>query len=336
MTDSITNINDKKDFPTSVPGILKDEEKYQNGGNSEKTVLDAELNSRPNYSARNLDNNKFDSIGIVIPDISNPFFAYLTRSIHNYAHKFGYSIIVCDTNENLELEIKHLELLLTKGIAGFIIMPVGQRYDHIESALKAGLPMVLLDRYFDNLDACSVLVDNYKGAYDAAEYMIRCGHTRIAIIQGLPDTNTSKDRLRGYTDAFEKNGIPIDKRLIVGNDFRKENGYVEAKILLNNANPPTAIFATSDLITLGVLQAIYEEKKNIPEDISLIAFDDIDYAPFLACPLTTVAQPKEVMGELAVKLLIENINNHTIKKKTKMVLQPELILRDSVKCIIKK
>jgi len=177
-------------------------------------------------------------------------------------------------------------------------------------------------------------VDNYQGAYDAVDYVIRSGHSRIAIIQGLPHTYTSTKRLEGYKDALKKHHIDVDSTLIVGNDFRKENGYIETKFLLNLEKPPTAIFATSDLITLGALEAIYEDKLRIPEDISLIAFDDIDFGPFLISPLTAVAQPREMMGEIAVKLLKEQIDNQTGSKEPKrIVLKPELIVRGSVKLL---
>lgn len=312
--------------------------KFRISKDTEALVLKAaqELNYRPNQLARGLRLKKTQTIGLVIPDISNPFFACLTRSIQKTAHRSGYRVVVCDTDENQELEVEHIDLLLSTGVDGLIVMPVGQEFKHLESVRRKGACLVLVDRCFDEFDASSVIVDNYKGAYEAVEHLINAGHTRIAIIQGLPHTYTSNKRLEGYKDALTNHGIPIDNRLIVGKDFRKQNGYVETKFLLSMEARPTAIFATSDLITLGALEGIFEEGLSIPDDVSLVAFDDIEFAPFLVAPLTIVSQPREMMGEIAVKLLveeIENARNLQAGKAKRIVLTPKLVVRDSVRVL---
>jgi LacI family transcriptional regulator len=290
-----------------------------------------DLSYRPNELARGLRLKKTNTIGLVVPDISNPFFAYVTRMIQKYSHQFGYSLIVCNTDENLRTEIDHTNLLRNKGVDGFIIMPVGVNYSHIEDLMKNDIPIVLLERSFDELTTNTVVVDKYSGSYEAVQHLIDMGHKRIAIVQGLPNTSTNNERVKGYVDALADNHISIDHSLIVGKDFRQENGYVETKLLLNLGNPPTAIFTTSDLITLGALQAITEEKLNIPDDISLVSFDDIEFAPYLVSPLTVVRQPRELMGEVAVKLLIEELQLSNKNQKKKIVLKPNLVIRKSVK-----
>src|SRR5574341_255528 len=302
--------------------------KYRISRETEKHILKAarELNYRPNQLARGLRLKKTQTIGLVAPDVSNPFFANIIKSIQSAAHKLGYSLVVCDTDENLELEIEHLDLLWSKGVDGLIVMPVGQKFQHLEQFLKDGVSLVLLDRGFEELKVSSVAVDNYSGAFEAVEHLIDYGHIRIAIIQGLANTYTNNGRVQGYTAALAKHGIPIDDSLIVGRNFGKENGYIETKLLLKMKNPPTAIFATSDLITLGVLQALFEEGLSIPTDISLVAFDEIDFAPFLTCPLTTVAQPKDIMGEIAVKLLVEQMLNQKMAEVKQIVLKPKLLV----------
>lgn len=323
---------------STVSRVLnKNTTRYRISKNTEKLVIKTakELNYRPNQLARGLRLRKTHSLGLVVPDISNPFFAYVTRSIQNVAHSLGYSLMVCDTDENLALEVEHIDLLCGKGVDGLIVMPVGQKYHHLERLVNEGIPLVLVDRCFDRLSTNSVIVDNYAGAFDAVEHLINHGHARIAIIQGLPNTYTNNSRFQGYKDALSKHGIPVDDLLVVGKDFRKENGYVETKLLLGMEKPPTAIFSTSDLITLGVLQAVFEEGLNIPDDISIVAFDDIDFGPFLMCPLTTVAQPRESMGEIAVKLLVEQMKNGVKKETRRIVLKPKLVVRDSVRQIAK-
>jgi len=289
-----------------------------------------ELSYRPNQLARGLRTKRSHTIGLLIPDISNPFFAYLTRVIQRITHELGYRLFVCDTDEELDLEVEHVRLLASTGVDGMIIMPVGQQYGHLEFLNKKNIPFVLIDRYFHELNVSSVTVDSYKGAYAAVEHLINFGHDRIAIIQGLPHTYTSTKRLQGYKDALAHHSVPLDEALIVGNDFRKENGYIATKFLLDMQCPPTGIFTTSDLITLGAFQAIFEEKLEIPEDVSLVAFDDIDFAPYLVAPLTTVAQPREMMGEIAVKLLMEQIDGETKVDARRIVLEPQLMVRGSV------
>lgn len=307
--------------------------KHRISGRTQELILRVaeEFKYRPNQLARSLRLKQTHAIGLIVPDISNPFFAYVTRSIQTSVHRMGYSLVVCDTDENLDLEIEHTNLLLSKGVDGLIIMPVGQSCEHLRKVRKEGIPFVLVDRTFDELEASSVVVDNYRGAFEAVEHLIAHGHTKIGIIQGLPNTSTNTGRLKGYLDALAKHGITPAEELMVGNSFRTESGYVETKVLLSIPSPPTAIFATSDLITLGVLEAIEEENLSIPNDISLVVFDEVDFGPFLKCPLTTVAQPKENMGELAVKILVDQLKSKQKKETKHIVLKPTLVKRDSVK-----
>lgn len=305
--------------------------KYRISADTQAVILRAaeDLGYKANHLARGLRLKKTNTIGLIAPDISNPFFAYVIKQVQHVAHGLGYSLIVCNTDEDVEMEEEQVNLLYRKRVDGLIAMPVGQRYDHFEEWLDRGGPLVMLDRCFDALDVDTVVVDNYRGAYEATEHLISFGHERIALVQGLPGTYTNTARLRGYRDALSAHGIAVDEALVVGGDFRRERGYIETKLLLGLDPPPTAIFATGDLITLGALQAIYEEGMSIPEDVSLLSFDDFDFASFLRCPLTAVQQPKEAMGEMAVKMLVERLDDGE-KERRRIVLKPKLIVRDSV------
>jgi LacI family transcriptional regulator len=306
--------------------------RYRISRDTEKIVLKTarELNYRPNQLARGLRLKKTHTIGLVAPDLSNPFFAYIIKSAQTAAHQTGYSLVVCDTDEDLKLEIEHVSLLQSKGVDGLIVMPVGQKFQHFESLVNHHVPIVLVDRCFDEIATHTVVIDNYGGALEGVEYLIQNGHRRIAIIQGLPNTYTSRERFRGYQDAHKKHGIEIDESLVVGDDFRRQNGYIETKFLLRMSRRPTAIFTTSDLITLGALQALNEERLEIPKDLSIVAFDDVESAELFRCPITVVAQPKENIGEMAVKLLTDQIQNPNRYEPKHIVLKTELILRDSV------
>jgi LacI family transcriptional regulator len=315
--------------------INKKTKKYRISKEVEQLVLKAakDLNYRPNQLARSLRLKKTQTIGLVAPDISNPFFAQIIKTIQTELHKLHYSLVVCDSDESLELEIEHANLLFSKGIDGLIVMPVGQQYDHFQFLLDNGVPVVTVDRGFDELKTSMVVIDNEDGAFAAVEHLIRSGHRRIAIIQGLPDTFTTNGRLKGYRDALKRYRVPVDESLIVGKDFRKENGYIETKFLLKSAQPPTALFTTGDLITLGAIEAINEERLRIPQDISLVAFDDLESASFFSCPITAISQPREALGEMAVKVLYDGIRNPGRSEPRKIVLKPSLVLRNSVRVI---
>lgn len=291
------------------------------------------LKYRPNQLARGLRLRKTHTIGLLAPDISNPFFASVTSRIQNVAATYGYSLIICNTNEDQSIEIEQTQLLFSKGVDGFLIMPVGLSFKHLQTLRQEGIPVVLIDRCFEELPFDSVVIDNYRGAYHAVNHMIEYGHERIAMIQGLPHTYTNDGRVKGYRDALREHHIAVNPRYIVGRDFGRENGYREAKRLLTGKTPPTAIFLSSDLIALGALQAIFELGLQIPDDISLVAFDDIDFAPFLVSPLTVVSQPKDSMGEIAVRLLMNAISGTNHTRPITEILQPELIVRSSVKKI---
>ena len=305
--------------------------KHRISAGTEALILQAaeDLNYKANHLARGLRLKKTNTIGLIAPDLSNPFFAHIIKRVQKIAHGLGYSLIVCNSDESLEMEVEQVSLLYRKRVDGLIAMPVGQRYDHFEEWLDRDVPLVLLDRCFDTLPVDSVVVDNYRGAYEATEHLIAFGHQRIALVQGLLGTYTNTARLQGYRDALAAHDLEVDERLVVGGDFRQEKGYIETKLLLNLDLAPTAIFAAGDLITLGALQAIYEEGLRIPDDVSLLSFDDFDFAPFLRCPLTAVQQPKETMGEMAVKLLVERFENRG-REHRRIVLKPELVLRHSV------
>lgn len=304
---------------------------YRISPDTEEVILDAarKLKYRPNQLARGLRLKKTNILGVVAPDVSNPFFAYIIKRVQNVAHQLGYSIVVCNTDENLEQEIEHVNVLYRNRVDGLIAMPVGQDYRHFQEWVEKGRPVVLLDRCFEGISTSKVLVDNFSGSYDAVAHLIDHGHERIAFIQGLPGTFTNTERLRGYHAALADHRIPVNDEMIVGGDFREENGYLETKLLLMMADPPTAIFATSDLITLGALKAIYEEGLTIPDDVSMVMFDDFEFAPYLKCPVTAVRQPKELMGEMAVKLLVDELKGES-KGGRRVVLKTELVLRDSV------
>ena len=333
MPATLSDIADRAGVSVStVSRVLNNKaQKYRISSETEQRIQQAAeaLNYRPNQIARGLRLKKTNTIGLIAPDVSNPFFAYIIKRVQSVAHALGYGLIVCNTDESLDQEIEHLNLLYRNRVDGLIAMPVGTEYAHYLDWTERKIPLVLLDRCFDQMDVDSVVVDNAGGAYAAVEHLILAGHERIAFIQGLPGTYTNTARLEGYRAALRDHGIEYNPQIVVGADFRQENGYMEAKLLLSLSDRPSAIFATSDTITLGALQAIYEEGLSIPRDVSVVMFDDVDFAPYLRCPLTAVRQPKELMGEMAVKMLVDNLSGERRGSK-RISLKPKLVQRNSV------
>ena len=277
---------------------------------------------------------KIKKIGLILPRIGDPFFGKIGQVISQLLlQQFDYQMVLYTTENRLSLEKKAVELLMDQDVKGIIAAPDGKKPEHLEEIIKFGIPLVLFDIQIDGLDSDSIVVDNEYGTYTAIKYLIDNGHQRIGIIINLEYLYTMGDRLRGYRRALEEAGFPIDESLIIKKHDRTDRGYIETKYLLSLKNKPTAIFTANNLVTLGALEAIHEEKLRIPEDISLIGFDDFVLAPHLNPPLTVVSQPEENIGRMVVRTLIERINNPSLAKK-KIVLKTNLIIRNSAKNLL--
>jgi len=295
----------------------------------------SKLNYSPNPMARGLRMNKTMIIGVIIPDIANPFFSSVAKIVEDITRKTGYSIILCDSLENEEIEQHSLKIMQSRNVDGILIAPVGLSANQIKKIQDDGIPIVVIDRYFRNSDLPYIGSDNYQGAYDAVEYIIKNGHKRIAIIKGIDGTVPSDERVRGYREAIENNGLQFDESLVVGDSFGEQNGYLETKLLLQHEKPPSAIFASSNLISLGVLRAYADVGLSVPDEMSIVAFDEQPYSRFLKTPMTTVEQNKKEIGYAAMKLLFQQMENKQILRSQSLILPTTLIKRDSVKNIIK-
>ena len=290
-----------------------------------------EFNFVPNQLARGLRLKKTLKIGLVIPDISNPFFAGIARQVTLGTHKHGYSVVLCDSEDSTDLEVQSLTLLRSQNVEGIVLCPVGQSGEHLARFVGGKLPIVLVDRFFSDLALPYVSSDNVTGAKEATEFFIANGHRRIACLQGLRGTSPNESRVHGYKLALTAHHLPIDENLIVGDSFTEQSGYIETKLLLRTQPDVKAILALSNVNALGAIRALAEEKRRIPEDMSIISFDDTPYSAYLATPLTTVAQTFSELGEVAVKLLFDQIQSDRGMTKGGILLPTNLIVRKSVK-----
>jgi LacI family transcriptional regulator len=319
---------------TTISRVLSGQaRRYRISKKTEATVrrLAKESSFVPNQLARGLRLKKTLTIGLVIPDISNPFFAMMAHEVIVGTSKHGYSVILCDSQDDPELELESLALLQSRSVEGVVLCPAGQSGEHLARFVGGGLPIVLADRFFPDIPLPYVSSDNVAGAKQATELLIRHGHRRVACLQGSRGTSPNESRVRGYKEALEQHHLPVEGNLIVGDSFTEQSGYIETKLMLKREPDVKAILALSNLNALGAIRALAEEKRRIPEDVSIVSFDDTPYSAYLATPLTTVAQAHSEMGEVAVKLLFDQIRSPQRQVQGGILLPTTLIERASVR-----
>ncbi|MFA5246106.1 MAG: LacI family DNA-binding transcriptional regulator [Pedobacter sp.] len=338
MTTQKVNINDiaKKTglSITTVSRVLNGKsEQYRIGKKSQEKIKAAakELNYVPNQFAANLRTGRSNTIALIVPSLNNPFFASIASKINAEVRKFGYITIIGDSDENQEIEKMELQQLMSRNIEGLIIVPCGDQWEHLKHLHDQGLPIVCIDRYFDDLDIPFVSTDNYDGAYSVTKHLVENGHRTIACIQGVRRSTPNKLRVKGFSDAMKESGITSFS--IVGDDFSVQNGYLETKLLLQQKDRPTAIFSLSNTIAMGCIKAFKEENIRIPDDISLITFDDHPYLDYLATPLSCIAQPVSDISKIAVKFLFSILENTEIQTN-KVLLKPKIKYKESIKRIV--
>ena len=291
------------------------------------------LNYKPNYIARSLVSKKTHSIGLVVTTLLNPFYAEIAQDIIDRAMALGYNVSTCSARAGLHEERVCVEEFLNRGMDGLIICSALRNDPLIYELADQGVPFVLAMRnvkqHPGNPPVDHVGVDNKRGAFMAVEHLIKMGHKRIALISGPNETSTGYDRQKGALAAFEMHGIVMDPHLVLIGDFFRISGYRITRDLLQRRERPTAIFAANDHMAIGAIDALHEEGLNVPEDMALIGFDDIEMAGIPGIDLTTVSQKKATMGRLAVDHLISNIKGESDYIVQKTILNPILVVRNS-------
>ncbi len=302
-----------------------------------------ELDYHPNSLARGLRSGKTKTIGLVIPDISNQFFAEISRKIEDKGFEHGYSVILCNTDDDPQKEKSYIDVLLAKKVEGIIFISTVVESNNLEKTMEFGLPIVVVDRDINEINSDIVLVDNSIGGFKATQYLIELGHRRIACIGGPSPITPSAQRAAGYKQALQEAGIPVDPTLLVFGDFRYESGNKAMRELLALPQPPTAVFASNDMMALGAIQAVNDQGMKIPDDMSVIGFDNIPFSQTVYPTLTTMAQPIHEMADLVVELLIERIKLQRQRSRVeedkpsykRIVLETKLIKRNSCREIWK-
>ena len=287
-----------------------------------------ELGYIRNAAAVALRTKKTGTIGVVIADNRNPFYAEVLNGMEEAAREKNYHIILANTQRDYKKEEEAINLLLAKRVDGLLITPVQDKDDDIKNLIDANIPFVIVGRDFENIEVDAVYNDEVKGGFLATEYLINKGHKRIALIDGFLYKSPARGRLEGYKKALKKYGVPTDDALVSVGDIDVKDGYERTRQLFEKGLDFTAIFAYNDIMAFGAMQTIKEKGLRIPEDIGLVGYDDIPFSSLISPSLTTIRLKKQDLGIESVELLLSRINGNR-KKIKKVMLRVELQIRET-------
>ncbi|HUQ36679.1 MAG TPA: LacI family DNA-binding transcriptional regulator [Aestuariivirga sp.] len=294
----------------------------------------AELDYVPNRIARGLSSQKTQTIGLIVPDVVNPFFGPVVRGAETAARRAGYRVLLCNSEGNLRLEREYIDDLISHRVEGLLIAPVNDDSRHsVFSLLRGGFPLVLLDRTLPESDCDYIVCDSASGARRLVEHLISVGHRSIAHLTDADDTSTGRERLKGYGEALAAAGIPYREELVFRTTVDQIGGYRATQQVLALAPLPTAIFTVNNMTVVGAMQALRERGLSVPQDMGLVCFDDVEHLAVLSPFLSVINQPAETLGGLGAQLLFERIAGKAGPRSRRIVLQTDLVVRLS--CCVK-
>lgn len=289
-----------------------------------------ELEYVPNRLARGLTSSKTATLGLIVPDVVNPFFTLVLRGAEAASRRAGYRLLVCDSENDTNREREYIDDLVSYRVDGLMIAPASERSGAGLAMLqRRGFPFVLIDRSIAKLDCDQVRSDNVAGARRLTQHLIDIGHRRIAHLVGTDDTSTGRERLQGYREALESAGIPFARELLFHTTVDRIGGYRAVQAMLGLDQLPTAAFAVNNMTAVGAMQALRERSLAVPQDIGLVCFDDVEHLAVLSPFLTVMDQPAETFGTVAAQLLSERIAGQAGERGRAVVLQSQLIVRES-------
>jgi LacI family transcriptional regulator len=284
----------------------------------------------PNRIARGLVSQKTQTIGLIVPDVVNPFFAPVVRGAESAARKAGYRVLLCNSEGDLRLEREYIDDLVAHRVEGLLLAPASDRSrSSILSLLRGGFPLVLIDRTLPNADCDLIVSDSANGARRLVEHLIAVGHREIAHVTDAEDTSTGRERLRGYREALEAAGIPFQSELVIQTTVDRIGGYRAAQEILARVPLPTAVFTVNNMTAVGAMEALRERGLSVPKDMGLVCFDDVEHLAVLSPFLTVIDQPAETFGSLGAQLLLERMSGKASSRPRRIVLQTDLIVRES-------
>ncbi|WP_280770636.1 LacI family DNA-binding transcriptional regulator [Salipaludibacillus daqingensis] len=301
---------------------------------TEKKILEAiaELGYVRNAIARSMVRKETKTIGVLIPDITNPFFSRVISGIEREAVRRGYHTILSSSQDSEDIERNVLDNFLERGIDGLIITTSNEYGQHLERFMDSDIPVVAVDRQLHHYEVDTVLSGNREGAYEAIQHLTNQGFRKIAIIRGPQSTTPGLERYRGYKKALNDHGIDIVEEWIVDGDFGEESGYQAARTLYSLEDKPDAVFSSNNLMSMGALKAMNELQWEIGKDLGFIGFDDIDISTFHKPNLTMIARNMQHLGKVSFDYLRARMDDENeFKHKREYIMSPSLIIRDSSK-----
>lgn len=292
-----------------------------------------ELNYRPNRLARGLSMGRSNMIGLIVSDLANVFYSIIAKSVEKEANALGYEVLICSSNEDPQKEVKLLQMFRERQIDGVIISSTQKVEAEIRQLQKEDYPFVLIDRAYPDINAHSVLIDNFQGAFDAVSYLAGMGYSRIGLITTLNHLDSMRERFDGYKEALRRNSLPFESSLFREVGFRDMDKQIE-RALIDLLKPPSridALFITNNKLAVSALKALQRMDIRIPRDLAVLSFDDVEAFSITDPPLTAVKHPAEEIGKRAVQILIEDIHEEDREEipKKKVILPVELIVRNS-------
>lgn len=317
---------------STVSRALSDHPRISESTKKRVKIAAKKLNYRPNLIAKSLKLQSTNTIGLIIGDITNPFYPDIVKSAEDIANKNDFTIILCNSDYDPEKELRYLNILMGKRVDGMLITPVGSASNVQRLLDQNNVPFVLIDsKPMSKNSANCVYADLEFGAYSAVKYLIQLGHTKIALINGPKTTSPCLQLESGFIKAMRELNIDINRNYLKECNLKMAGGYnaMKALLTLNKSELPTAVLFISDTTAIGAYDAVEEKGLHIPEDISVIGYDDIPEAKHLSPSLTTIAQPKYELGMKAVSLLIKELKNGKKIPRQSIRLLPELIIRNS-------
>ncbi|HNS53030.1 MAG TPA: LacI family DNA-binding transcriptional regulator [Anaerolineae bacterium] len=293
-------------------------------------VLDAmrQLEYQPNALARSLRLGQTNTLGMIVPDSANPFFAEMAHAIEGASFSHGHNVILCNSEGDLSKELVYTNVLMEKQVDGIIFVAAGLSSQHILSIAERSVPVVVVDRGLPDIAVDTVMCDNKGGGYAATAHLIGLGHTRIGCISGPSTLTPSAGRVLGYRQALADSGLPVDENLIQQGDFQYSRSASAMARLLEQPEPPTAVFACNDMMAIAAISVANERGLRVPCELAVVGFDDVALASFISPPLTTVAQPTQQMAEKAIELLLARIDNQALPVQ-RLLLATHLVVRRS-------
>jgi LacI family transcriptional regulator len=282
-----------------------------------------------NPVARSLKTGRTQTVGVIIGDITNPFYTDVVAATQQVLHLAGYAVMLCCNDRNVTLPRDHIAVLHDRMVDGLIISPTGDD-EHLRVALEqTHLPVVLIDRILDGLACDAVIIDNRAAVVDAMRYLLSLGHRRIGFVAGMYESFTGRERLAGYHAALGESGVEYEPDLVQLGNFRIDEAYNATLRLMTLPNPPTAIFSSNNLMVIGVMKALTHLGLTCPGDVSVAGLDDFPWADAFHPQLTTIAQPTRAIGEQAAQLLLERLDGRAKGPGRRIVLDGELKIRES-------